>query len=432
MKYSNLFEADGKLVADSIPKQDMIGWVAQGPISDRTREHLTASDKGVILYHKLLNENMERVERGEDPMGIIRDPAENEPDRQPAPRVQRDARLRSASTATISRRFASSPISAAEVRRGMLTRATALRLFAAAGVALPATAAAQTGPLIRVGDRVGRRDVRRAALRRRLRHLRASAGLNVQLSEFPSAGPIAAALVGGSLDVGTGDVILLANAVNRGVPIVAIASSGLFRTTEPTSGLCVLKSSTVKTAKDFEGQTIAVGTLVSLTTISLRMWLSQNGASPDRVQFIEMRFPEMPAALERGTVAGAYMVEPNITQSSDKIKQIATPYGAIASSFPISAVLTSKAWLADNTDLARKFVDAIYATARWANANRTATAGILANYVKVDPDVIHRMHRTSFATSLDPAGFQAVLNAAAANKLIDRPTNAADLIARLG
>jgi len=79
VKYSQLFNDDGKLVADSVPKQDMLGWVAQGPISDRTREHLTASDKGVILYHKLLFENMERVERGEDPLGTIRDPAENEP-----------------------------------------------------------------------------------------------------------------------------------------------------------------------------------------------------------------------------------------------------------------------------------------------------------------------------------------------------------------
>jgi 5,5'-dehydrodivanillate O-demethylase len=77
--YSRLFEADGSLVADTVPKQDMLGWVAQGPISDRTREHLTASDAGVILYHKLLNENMDKVARGEDPLGVIRDPAENEP-----------------------------------------------------------------------------------------------------------------------------------------------------------------------------------------------------------------------------------------------------------------------------------------------------------------------------------------------------------------
>jgi len=66
-------------VADTIQKQDYIAWAAQGPISDRTHEHLTATDKGVILYHKLLVESMDKVERGEDPLGIIRDPAENEP-----------------------------------------------------------------------------------------------------------------------------------------------------------------------------------------------------------------------------------------------------------------------------------------------------------------------------------------------------------------
>jgi 5,5'-dehydrodivanillate O-demethylase len=79
VKYSELFDGEGRLVADTIPKQDMTGWVGQGPISDRTREHLTASDKGVILYHKLLVDNMDRVANGEDPMGIIRDCEENEP-----------------------------------------------------------------------------------------------------------------------------------------------------------------------------------------------------------------------------------------------------------------------------------------------------------------------------------------------------------------
>jgi 5,5'-dehydrodivanillate O-demethylase len=79
VKHSELFEPDGRLVADTVPKQDMLGWVAQGRISDRTREHLTASDAGVILYHKLLVENMDAIARGEDPLGVIRDPAENEP-----------------------------------------------------------------------------------------------------------------------------------------------------------------------------------------------------------------------------------------------------------------------------------------------------------------------------------------------------------------
>src|SRR5262245_39091501 len=71
VRRDSLFEEDGtpKGPADMVVKQDMLAWVAQSPISDRTTEHLVTSDKGVILYHNLLLEQIERVERGEDPMG---------------------------------------------------------------------------------------------------------------------------------------------------------------------------------------------------------------------------------------------------------------------------------------------------------------------------------------------------------------------------
>jgi 5,5'-dehydrodivanillate O-demethylase len=79
VKRSALYNEDGKIVADNVPAQDMLAWVAQGPISPRTKEHLGASDAGVIMYHKMLFEEAEKVARGEEPMAVIRDPAENEP-----------------------------------------------------------------------------------------------------------------------------------------------------------------------------------------------------------------------------------------------------------------------------------------------------------------------------------------------------------------
>ena len=75
----HLFNQECKIIGDNSQTQDMTGWVGQGAISDRTQEHLAASDKGVILYRKMLLEQMERVERGEEPMAVIRDRAENEP-----------------------------------------------------------------------------------------------------------------------------------------------------------------------------------------------------------------------------------------------------------------------------------------------------------------------------------------------------------------
>ena len=57
----------------------MMAWVTQGEISDRTTERLGTSDKGVILFRNLVLEQIEKVERGEDPMGVVRDRAKNEP-----------------------------------------------------------------------------------------------------------------------------------------------------------------------------------------------------------------------------------------------------------------------------------------------------------------------------------------------------------------
>ena len=73
------YDSFGRTEWPDIPQQDEAAWEAQGPISDRTKEHLVTSDKGVILYHRLLMENAAKVERGEDPMFTIRDPEENMP-----------------------------------------------------------------------------------------------------------------------------------------------------------------------------------------------------------------------------------------------------------------------------------------------------------------------------------------------------------------
>jgi 5,5'-dehydrodivanillate O-demethylase oxygenase subunit len=62
---------------DHIDAQDIIAWLTQGTIADRTKENLGASDMGVALYRKILKREIKKVQRGEDPIGVIRDPAKN-------------------------------------------------------------------------------------------------------------------------------------------------------------------------------------------------------------------------------------------------------------------------------------------------------------------------------------------------------------------
>lgn len=71
---------DGSYILDSGAfGQDMMAWVVQGPIAPRHLEHLGVSDRGIIIYRNVLSDAIDAVERGEDPPGLITDPAINEP-----------------------------------------------------------------------------------------------------------------------------------------------------------------------------------------------------------------------------------------------------------------------------------------------------------------------------------------------------------------
>ena len=74
-----MWNAFGLVNAPMVIQQDEMAWIGQGPISDRTQEHLATSDKGIIVFHNLILAEIEKVERGEDPLGIVRDPAVNFP-----------------------------------------------------------------------------------------------------------------------------------------------------------------------------------------------------------------------------------------------------------------------------------------------------------------------------------------------------------------
>ena len=62
---------------DMVQAQDHMAWETQGPIADRTRERLATTDRGVIMLREVMFREMKKVRSGQDPLGVIRDPAKN-------------------------------------------------------------------------------------------------------------------------------------------------------------------------------------------------------------------------------------------------------------------------------------------------------------------------------------------------------------------
>jgi NitT/TauT family transport system substrate-binding protein len=257
------------------------------------------------------------------------------------------------------------------------------------------------------------------------------AGFDAEIIPFNSSGPMPSAAAGGALDVGMTDVSVLANAIGRGLPFLVIAGGGLYSTAESTTVLCVQKSSPIQRAQQFEGQTIAVSSLVSLSSTGVKAWLVRNGADLAKIKLVEMPPPEMPAALNRGVVGGAFIAEPVLTQALLTVRPLANAYDAIAPRLSLNNWFTTKDWLAQNPDAATRLVRCIYDTARWANQHRDESAVILAKVAKLEIDQIRRMRRAVYATTLDAATMQPVLDAAYTYKTIDHRVIAGDLTAKL-
>jgi len=58
--------------------QDRVAQETQGPIYERSKEHLGAADQGVILLRDVIRQSIDAVQAGKDPFWTLRQPEHNQ------------------------------------------------------------------------------------------------------------------------------------------------------------------------------------------------------------------------------------------------------------------------------------------------------------------------------------------------------------------
>jgi NitT/TauT family transport system substrate-binding protein len=261
----------------------------------------------------------------------------------------------------------------------------------------------------------------------------AKAGLNVELTVPVSAANILTSVATGNADFGIAATTAIAQAISNGFPLVVIAPAAISTPQSQTDALCVAKSSTIRTAKDFEGKTVGVIGLKQFGDVSLRTWLAKNGADASRVRVIQAPFAEMGVGLERGTYDGAMMTEPTLAYAlkNNAIRCIAYPDLAIAPRFMVGGWVTTKDYLAKNPDIVKRVAAVLSETAHWANTHRDEEAALVTKLTKIDADLVRSAQmRPYFAERVTPAEIQAPVDAAFALGFIPRHLTANEMLGR--
>jgi NitT/TauT family transport system substrate-binding protein len=313
-----------------------------------------------------------------------------------------------------------------------LSRAHTLRLLAApaliASTSLPAVAQG-TLPVLRVASVVS--DTFGEAYYADEKGFFKAAGINVELTTFANGGAVATAVASGAIDVGATNGLSLASAFLRNVPFVFLASGGLYNPS--ATQLCVADGAPIRSARDCNGKTFAISSLRGTEWLALQAWVDQNGGDSSTMKLLEIPYPEIAPATIRGTVSGGVITEPFLSaaKAAGGIRTIAAVYDVFGPKVMLSGWFTTTPWLKANPTLAKRFVDALYATARWANAHRDETATILGAHTKIDLAILKSMNRCPYGETLSTANLQSAYDLAFKYKVFDRSVDANDVIAKL-
>jgi NitT/TauT family transport system substrate-binding protein len=239
-------------------------------------------------------------------------------------------------------------------------------------------------------------------------------GLIAELDSFTTNGAvIAASVAGGSIDIGVSNFVSLASAHVKKLPFVVIAPAALYSSKAPADALVVPLSSMIKTAKDFNGKTIAVSGVRNIAEFAPRAWIDKNGGDSAQVKFLEIPPAEQVAALAQGRADAASVSEPFIAAFNGVARVFCHAYDAIAPTFMISGYFTTLEWARSNLDTVHKFQEAMRESAQWANAHQERSLEILAKAAKLEPSRLSTMFRAVYTDKLDPAMIQPMIDVAA-------------------
>jgi 5,5'-dehydrodivanillate O-demethylase len=70
--YFPIRDEQGRYRLEHVLVQDAMAWETQGAVTDRSEEHLGVGDEGIIVFRKVLREQIEAVRQGRDPLGVVR------------------------------------------------------------------------------------------------------------------------------------------------------------------------------------------------------------------------------------------------------------------------------------------------------------------------------------------------------------------------
>jgi NitT/TauT family transport system substrate-binding protein len=255
-------------------------------------------------------------------------------------------------------------------------------------------------------------------------------GLDVRIVRLTSGAAIAAAIAGGTLQLGKSSILNLIVAHARGIPFTLVAPSSIYRSERPDGGLIVAPASKVKAAKDLSGTIVGVASLSDLNAIATAAWIDANGGDSTQTKFVEMSPAATAAALDQARIEGATLWNPLLTQAINggHARFAAPVFDAIGKRYQVAAWFADATWVAQNRTAVDRFTAAMHQANVYVAAHENETTGLIAAFLGLDAAELATMARSTPAPYLVATEIDPVIAVAAKYKKIPAVFSAAEMI----
>ncbi|MCW6009794.1 ABC transporter substrate-binding protein [Micromonospora sp. CPCC 205371] len=237
----------------------------------------------------------------------------------------------------------------------------------------------------------------------------ASRGIDLTMESGQGGAAIVPGVVSGQFQFGFSNVTSLMIAQTKKVPIKIVAN-GVASTGQAGAdfgGVTVKGDSPIQSAKDLAGKKVAVNTLQNIGDTTVRESVRKAGGDPKSIQFTEIAFAQMPAALAAGQVDAAWVVEPSLSAiKAQGGRVVAWNYVDAAPNLTVATYFASTKLIQDDPDLVKRFTEAINESLAYADAHPDEVREVLGTYTKIDPEVVETLTLPKWPTEINKASIE--------------------------
>jgi len=248
-------------------------------------------------------------------------------------------------------------------------------------------------------------------------------GLDVEIINSTGGSAVVPGVVSGQLDFAFANVVSMIVARSQGIELKALAegNSSTGKQGDDFCGLVVAANSPIRSARSLSGRTVAVNNLKNISETSVRASIRKAGGDPSNVNFVELPFPEMPAAVAAHRVDAALVVEPFLTLSKDQgAHVIASSFVDAAPNLTVATYFTSQQTIDERRNVVDRFTAAVTRSLAYAQTHPQEARQVLLTYTQIPPDVANRLTLPAWPAQINRGSVQTISELAVQDGLVSR------------